>query len=217
MRRQPLLPIALVLLLSATVGCNRSTSEPTQSSEAASTSTNERTALRGEPIRPRASDQVAATNAVTATNAIAATPVNTNNPAALQKDGEHTVVGFEYLASFNYVMPDESAGPSSTPTNQIPDHIRALDQKPIALKGFMLPLKVEAGLVNELLLMRDQSMCCYGAVPKINEWVSVKLPNGVKPVMDAPVTIYGKFAVGEMRENGYLVGLYQMTGDRMKE
>ena len=80
----------------------------------------------------------------------------------------------------------------------------------------MLPLKVEGGLVTELLIMRDQSMCCYGTVPKINEWVSVKMQDkGVKPVMDQPVTLYGKLKVGEMRENGYLVGIYEMEGESM--
>jgi hypothetical protein len=80
----------------------------------------------------------------------------------------------------------------------------------------MLPLKVEGGLVTELLLMRDQSMCCFGTVPKINEWVAVKMTGGgVKPVMDQAVTLSGKIKIGAMRENGYLVGIYQMDGDRM--
>jgi hypothetical protein len=39
---------------------------------------------------------------------------------------------------------------------------------------------------------------------------------GVKPVMDQPVTMFGKLKVGEMRENGYLVGIYEMAGDKME-
>ena len=67
----------------------------------------------------------------------------------------------------------------------------------------MLPLKVEGGLVTEMLIMKDQSMCCYGSVPKIHEWVSVKMSDkGVKPLMDQAVTLKGKLHVGEMRENG---------------
>ena len=72
----------------------------------------------------------------------------------------------------------------------------------------MLPLKVEDSLVTEMLIMRDQSMCCFGSVPKINEWVSIRMTGkGVQPVMDEPV--------GEIRENGYLVGIYEMDGERM--
>jgi hypothetical protein len=81
----------------------------------------------------------------------------------------------------------------------------------------MLPLKVEGGLVTEMLIMRDQSMCCYGAVPKINEWVSVKMSSkGVKPVMDQPVTFFGKLKIGAIRENGYLVGIYAMDGEKIE-
>ena len=38
---------------------------------------------------------------------------------------------------------------------------------------------------------------------------------GVKPMMDQPVTLYGTLHVGEMRENGYLVGIYSMDAEKM--
>src|SRR5262249_19531505 len=54
-------------------------------------------------------------------------------------------------------------------------------------------------------------------VPKIHEWVSVKMADkGVKALMDQPVTLYGTLHVGEMRENGYLTGIYRLDGERMK-
>lgn len=129
-------------------------------------------------------------------------------------------IGFDKLASFSYALPE---GPVDTNTvvqtaaaTQIPDTIRSLNNQFISLKGFMLPLKVEKGLVTELLIMRDQSMCCYGTVPKINEWVSVKMVgDGVKPIMDQAVTLFGKLKVGEMYENGYLVGIYALDGEKM--
>jgi len=66
-----------------------------------------------------------------------------------------------------------------------------------------------------MLIMRDQSLCCYGVVPKINEWISVKMQGrGVKAVMDQPVTLYGTLHVGEMRENGYLVGIFALDGEK---
>ena len=130
-------------------------------------------------------------------------------------------VSFEKLASFNYEMPEDLTAPVADEQGvvykeQIPEAIHALNQKAISLKGFMLPLKVEQGLVTEMLIMRDQSMCCYGTVPKINEWVSVRMTEeGVKPVMDEPVTIHGTLKVGEVLENGYLVGIYEMDGQQM--
>ena len=141
-------------------------------------------------------------------------------PPAVGEPGDPPAVGFDKLASFNYEMPDESLGkPETIQTNapsQIPKTVLAYDKQRVALKGFMLPLKVESGLVTELLLMKDQSMCCYGAVPKITEWVSVKMTTkGIKPVMDQPVTLHGQLKVGEIRENGFLVGIYAMDGEKM--
>ena len=129
-------------------------------------------------------------------------------------------VSFDWLASFDYEIPPEESAKKvpENPKNpsQIPQKIRNLDEKEIALKGFMLPLKMEKGRVTEFLIMRDQSMCCYGTIPKINEWVSVKMKEkGAKPVMEQIVTMFGKLRVGEIREDGYLVGIYEMEGYRM--
>ena len=122
-------------------------------------------------------------------------------------------VGFDRLASFNYTPPEtETAGPS----NQIPDRIKALDQKKVAVTGFMLPTKMDKGLVTEFLLVKDPMMCCYGVMPRINEWIVVKMvTGGVKPLMDIPITFEGKLKVGEMFENGYLTGVYLLEGDKM--
>ena len=141
--------------------------------------------------------------------------------APLGKIGEYTVVGFDRLASFAYEVPDdpitEPKAKAIIEKNVIPEIVQVFDKKKVALKGYMLPLKVEDGKITELLILRDQSMCCYGAVPKINEWVSVRMPEGkgVKPIMDVPVTIFGILKVGEVLENGYLVGIYEMDGDRL--
>ena len=169
--------------------------------------------IRGAPIQKLAPAAPAAPEA----KAVLAAP------GAVQKDGEFLIVGFDRLAAFNYDIPDEAPAPTNTtakavapPKDQIPATVKAFDKQRVALKGFMLPLKVEGGLITELLIMRDQSMCCYGTVPKINEWVSVKMTGkGVKPIMDQAVTLYGKLHVGEIRENGYLVGIYQMDGEKV--
>lgn len=139
----------------------------------------------------------------------------------VQKIGDYSLLGFDRLASFAYEVPDdpitEPKAKAILEKNVIPESVKKFDKQKIALKGFMLPLKVEDGKITELLILRDQSMCCYGAVPKINEWVSVRMPKGrgVRPVMDVPVTIFGTLKVGEVLENGYLVGIYEMDGERL--
>lgn len=138
--------------------------------------------------------------------------------------GGYVNVGFDKLSSYAFELSDDLLAPATNSVvaserveSQIPKPVKALDQKPVVLSGFMLPLKVEGGLVTEMLIMKDQSMCCYGVQPKINEWVSVRMvKTGVKPVMDQPVKLYGKLRVGEMRENGYLVGIYALDGEKMQ-
>jgi hypothetical protein len=141
-------------------------------------------------------------------------------PIAPQNAGSESL-GFDKLSGYKYEVPEDNGSPHASnvkdPDDQIPPTVKAFSGKQVALKGFMLPLKVESGLVTEMLLMRDQSMCCYGAVPRINEWVSVKMAgHGVKAIMDQPVTLHGTIKIGAMRENGYLVGIYQMAGDKME-
>ena len=190
-------------------------------------------AIQGEPIKPLAQAPVtvsanpAGSIPVPASAAATATaPAVANSPAPQtihSGDQDYLTVGFDQLASYTFEMSDdliEAKGDLKALTaktnGQIPEKIRGLNEKTVAVKGYMLPLKVEQGAVSEFLLMRDQSMCCFGTVPKINDWVSVKTTGkGVKPVMDEPVTIFGRLHVGEIRENGYLVGIYRMDGEKL--
>ena len=175
--------------------------------------------LRGEPIRPVTAP--ARGEPIQALKPGSPAAVEKAAPAAtVMTEGGFTTVGFDKLSAFKYDVPEDAGATNSVvlkdPDQQIPADVKAFNGRRVALKGFMLPLKVEGGLVTELLIMRDQSMCCYGAVPKINEWVSVKMTSkGVKPVMDQAVTLQGTLKVGAIRENGYLVGIYQMDGEQV--
>ncbi len=169
--------------------------------------------IRGQPI-----------SASTPTTNVPARTSNTVASSTVSGASEYTPIGFDKLSSYPFELSDDLLAPVTNTVastekieSQIPRRVKDLDRKRIGLTGFMLPLKVEKGLVTELLIMKDQSMCCYGVQPKINEWVSVKMvSNGVKAVMDQPVTLFGKLHVGEMRENGYLVGIYAMDGEKMQ-
>jgi hypothetical protein len=172
--------------------------------------------IRGQPI-------VAALT--TNTSAPATNSASTPSPAppTPQVEAGYLNVGFDKLSGYQIEVSDDLLGPQTNKVSlsadaQIPEPVKELNNKKISLRGFMLPLKVEGGLVTELLIMKDQSMCCYGSTPRINEWVSVKMTKGgVKPLMDEPVTFMGTLKVGETRENGYLVGIYAMDGEKMAE
>ena len=131
-------------------------------------------------------------------------------------------VGFDRLASYTYNAPEgDPATPNAPPpsgASQIPDKVKALNEQKVAVTGFMLPVKMDGGLVKEFLLVKDPMLCCYGVMPRLNEWVVVKMTGkGVKPLMDIPITFEGRLKVGEMYENGYLTGLYLLEGERMGE
>ncbi len=138
---------------------------------------------------------------------------------AKSKDG-HLRLGFDRLAGFRFVAPpyDPTADPGKilpTGEEQIPAEVKSWNGKQAIVAGFMLPVRMEGGLVTELLLMRDQMMCCYGIIPNMNDWVVVRLKKGVRPLLDVPVSFYGDFKVGAMFEQGYLVGIYQLDADKM--
>jgi hypothetical protein len=129
-------------------------------------------------------------------------------------------LGFEQLAGFTFVPPqfDPTADPKIAPPTgeeQIPAVVKSWSGRKAVIVGYMLPVKMEKGLVTEFLLMRNTQSCCYGAVPNLNEWIVVKMKKGVQPMMDVPVAFYGEFKVGTIFENGYISGLYQLAGERM--
>jgi len=172
--------------------------------------------IRGTPISVPVGQASSNTPGATIAAASLKAPVPGSGPIA---------VGFDQLAGYHFEVSDALMGPvtndaawATVQTDaQIPERVRALNERNVAIKGVMLPLKVDGGVVTEMLIMKDQSMCCYGTTPRINEWVSVKMRGkGVKPIMDQPVTLFGTLHVGETRENGYLVGIYRLDGNRME-
>ena len=131
-------------------------------------------------------------------------------------------LGFEQLASYNFVPPtfDPSVDPTAKPPTgeeQIPAGVKEWNGKKAVVTGFMVPVKMEKGLVTEFLLMRNTMACCYGSMPNMNEWIVVKMKQGVAPMMDVPISFYGELKVGAMFENGYMTGLYELEGERMGE
>lgn len=132
----------------------------------------------------------------------------------------HLQLGFDRLADYTFKVPpyDPTPGappPAETGEEQIPAGVKAWNGRKAVVTGFMLPVRMDGGLVTELLLMRDQMMCCYGVIPNMNEWVVVRLKKGVRPLLDVPVAFYGVLKVGPMYEQGYLVGIYLLDGERM--
>jgi hypothetical protein len=176
--------------------------------------------VQGDPIEP--APLVAAP--APATSPAALPPLPTVAPADAPKisDG-YAEVGFDRLAAFplrtKWVMTDpiRIKGEQQL-VGSIPDAIKALNSDKIAVKGFMLPLKMSGGLVSDFFLMRTQAKCCFGLPIQVNELLTVHMTGkGVKSLMDQPVTIYGIFHVAETRDtaSGNLDAIYTLDGDKM--
>ncbi len=142
-------------------------------------------------------------------------------PAPVTENG-YLKLGFEHLASYAFTPPpfDPTATPDVKPPTgeeQIPATVKSWHGRKVALTGYMVPVKMDKGLVTEFLLMRNTMACCFGTVPNMNEWVVVKMRKGVQPMMDVPVEFFGELKVGAMFENGYMTGLYELDGEKMGE
>ncbi len=132
-------------------------------------------------------------------------------------------VGWDNLAGFQVFVLHQVIDPVRFTTipklsRPIPDFIKSLDNREVSVQGFMLPLKLENARVTEFLLMRSRSFCCFGIPLGINEWIHVRMKgDGVKSIMDQPLTVYGTLHVGEILKNGQLSCIYQLDGEKMDE
>ncbi len=126
---------------------------------------------------------------------------------------------FETLASYAFAVPDMSATnhPSvSQAEKQIPAAIKKLDGKTVRIRGFMMPVKELQGKTTEFMIMRGQPSCCFSGATEINEFVTVKAPGkGFDTMMDDAITIQGTLHVGAIVDSGFIVGLYQMDGEKI--
>jgi len=157
------------------------------------------------------------TAAGAATSAAPAAPLT-----APEVENGYLKLGFDQLASYPFTPPafDPAADPKAKPPTgeeQIPAMVKSWNGKKAVITGYMVPVKMDKGLVTEFLLMRNTMACCFGTVPNMNEWVIVKMKKGVQPMMDVPVAFYGELKVGAMFENGYMTGLYELEGEKMGE
>lgn len=132
-------------------------------------------------------------------------------------DGEFRTVSFEQLGSFEYEFPP--IGDGKPHKEQIPESIRGLAGRKIVIQGFMVPVKTEGEEVTEFLLIRYQFGCCYGVVPKMNEWIHVHMApeHRAKFVIHIPVLVSGTFEVGEKIEDGIVTSIYRMVATEVSE
>ena len=140
--------------------------------------------------------------------------------SAPQSENGYLRLGFDRLADFKFIPPPydpitDAKLPPPTGAEQIPAEVKSWSGKKAMITGFMLPTKMENGKATEFLIMANQMACCFGTVPNMNDWVVVRMPQGVAVIQDVPISFYGTIKIGAMYENGYMTGIYEMDAERM--
>jgi hypothetical protein len=128
-------------------------------------------------------------------------------------------INFYQLASFTYnpKEPYEPA-PKAIP-NALPDWIKALNGKKVVIRGNATPVAIEPGGVSEFFLANQTDPCGFGTMPRINEWIYVKLAGRKLVDIRAPaggtveVLVKGTFSVKEDIELGNIVSLFSLVAD----
>ena len=143
-------------------------------------------------------------------------------PQKVTIDGQEMfALGFDKLSSFQYKLVD--AGTGATPEeiaahlkqDPVPAWVRKYDGQRVVLTGYLMPLQLEKGLAKKFVMMRDVNTCCYGAVPNMNDYLVVTMAGeGAEPVQDVPVELVGTFHVDHRYEDGYVVSLFTMKGEK---
>ncbi len=141
-----------------------------------------------------------------------------------KRTGAYQSLTFKTLTSFDIREPDweKLEDPAYIATlnldEDIPSQIKALSGEKIEIEGFMLPLEGEDDNIRSFVLLENQLACCFGAIPLLNEWVYVTVPDKkkVRSLQDELVMIYGTLRVGAEFEDGMLNGIYHLELDRLE-
>jgi hypothetical protein len=129
-------------------------------------------------------------------------------PIPAPKDGEvPEFLNIKDLGNFEY---DGEKG------GGIPADVKALSDKPIRIRGFMIPLD-QSENISQFALVPSLFACCFGQPPQIQHTIIVKTPKG-KTISYYPdeLLIEGKLKVDEKKEDGFVVSVFEMSATSVK-
>ena len=128
-------------------------------------------------------------------------------------------VDFYDLANFTY-NPKEpySATPHQVTPSGVPARLLPLNGQKVTIIGMVMPVTWEEGGSNELMLMLSSDLCGFGAIPRLNEWIYVKMKGGKKVIVQQAneVQVKGVFHLQETVEDGRVTMLYSMDADSVQ-
>lgn len=128
---------------------------------------------------------------------------------------EYRPVSFRKLAGFP--CPGAADDATTLPAGLIPAEIGALNNQLVEVVGFMVPIETEGARVKSFALVKDRMLCCFGVIPKLNEWILVQMRDAstASYYPDQPVRVLGRLAVGGHTAGGSVLSIYRMEGDNL--
>ncbi|WP_413582203.1 DUF3299 domain-containing protein [Bdellovibrio sp. HCB288] len=99
-------------------------------------------------------------------------------------------------------------------TGNAPPELKALDNQPVKLPGFMVPLEDEQRQVVEFLLVPSPQACIHVPAPPPNQMVYVKMKKGV-PAMQGPIWVYGTLKL-VTKQSMYGDASFEITGEAIE-
>lgn len=137
-----------------------------------------------------------------------------------KKDDAFTALDINNLAKYEYSEAKalHALADGRPMENQIPENVLALNGRKVSITGFIMPVRVDSGgYVREFALNGNYDMCFYGAPSRINQWVHVKMNEGTSAKFShSPTRVYGTLEVGELIENGQVISLYRLSGEKVE-
>jgi hypothetical protein len=129
-------------------------------------------------------------------------------------DAEYQEINFTVLSGFDYDLPDPLDPSTKLNLNQVPAKVKGLHGKKVSVRGFMLPLDIQADGVSLFMLNASFDMCYFGAPVRMNEWIMVRMKPGKKATFShLAFRVSGVLEVGEELKNGRVQSLYRMQAD----
>ena len=95
--------------------------------------------------------------------------------------------------------------------------IEALDEKPVRLRGYILPSYKQNG-ITQFILVRDNQECCFGPGAALYDCVLVEMNSGRSiDYTIRPVAVEGTFSIRELTDaDGKHLAIYHIDGDTVE-
>jgi hypothetical protein len=136
-----------------------------------------------------------------------------NRPRPMEVPPGATLISFGDLAGTRLPDPGRHPGPGDY-RKGVPRAILDLDQRRVAIQGFMVPTRTGPRGVEAFLLVRSQASCCFGIPPTLADVLEVHMAgNPVDPLQDRVVNVVGRLRVQESWAGPLLGSLYQLEAE----